>query len=187
MVLPIDMLNKIKMQKHVIDRFQAKRPCISGISAEGRKIFAEGGYFLLRGEDFLLRGDDFLLKGEGFLLRGRIFHWAPKINAMSDSHETLHGDLHGHAQQNRNEKNMLLMDFKQRRPCISGIFAKGREFSAEGGIITAEGVWFFAEGDDFLLRGEDIPLRGKIFRWAPKMDAMYDSQTTLYGDPHGHV
>jgi hypothetical protein len=76
----------------------SKDDLVSQVSLLKRgEFFAEGRYLPLRGEDFPLRGDDFPLRGDDFPVRGRIFRRAPKINAMSDFHETSHGDLHGHA------------------------------------------------------------------------------------------
>jgi hypothetical protein len=83
----------------------SKDDLVSQISLPKRgEFFAEGRYLPLRGEDFLLRGDDFPLRGDDFPVGGRIFRRAPKINALSDSHETLHGDPHGHVQQKKTAK-----------------------------------------------------------------------------------
>ncbi len=166
--------------------FKQRRPFISGISAEGGEFSAEGGYLALRGEDFPLRGDDFLLWGDDFPLRGEDFPlsaknqryvWFPRNFAWWSPWTCLTKEKC---------KNTLLIDFKQRWPCISGISAEGWGFSAEGRYL--------------LLRGEDFPLKGMIFhcegmisaegedfRWAPKINAMFDSHETLHGDPHGHT
>ncbi len=117
----------------------------------GVRIFAEGRYLPLRGEDFLLRGDNFPLRGDDFPLRGEDFPlsaknqryvWFPRNFAWWSPWTCLTKEKC---------KNKLLIDFKQRQPCISGISAEegrifcwGEIFTIEGGGFSTEGGWFSA-------------------------------------------
>jgi hypothetical protein len=88
-----------------------------------------------------LRGEDLSLRGRIFRWGGRIFGWAPKIVAMSDSYKTLHGESHGHAQQQKNAKTRYW------------------SISSKDDLVSRVS----------LLRGEDFPLRGEIFHWGGRI------------------
>ena len=93
---------------------------------------AEGGGSFPEGKDFPLRGEDFRLSAKNRRYVRFLQNFAWWIPWTCPTTEKC--------------KNPLLIDFKQRRPCISGISAEGWGFSAEGG--------------DFPLRGEDFLLGG---------------------------
>ncbi len=147
----------------------------------GEIFAAEGEDFPLRADDFLLRGDDFLLRGEDFSLsvKNQCYVWFPRNFAWWSPWTCLTKEKC---------KNMLLIDFKQRWPCISGISAEGWGFSAEGRYLPVRGEDFLLRGDDFslreddfLLRGEDFPLcvKNQRYVWFPRNFAWWYPWTCL--------
>jgi hypothetical protein len=160
---PWTCLTKKKYKNRLLIDVKKKTPCISGISAEGWELFAEGRYVPLRGEDFLLRGDDFLMRGDDFPVRGEDFPQSTKNQRYVRFPRNFAWWSPWTCLTEKKCKNRLLIDFKQRRPCISSISAEGWELFAEGRYLLLRGEDFVLRGDDFLLRGDDFPVRGEDF------------------------
>jgi hypothetical protein len=134
--------------------FRQRQPCISGISTEEGRIFCLGEIFTTEGGGFcavVLRGDDFLLRGDDFPVRGEDFPQSAKNQRYVRFPRNFAWWSPWTCLTKENCKNRLLIDFRQRQPCISGISAEGWEFFAEGRYLPlreedffAEGGWFFA-------------------------------------------
>ncbi len=191
---PWTCLTKENCKNRLLIDFRQRWPCISGISAEGWEFFAKERYLPLRGEDFLLRGDDFPLRGDDFPVRGEDFPLRAKNQPYVRFPRSFAWWSPWTCLTKEKCKNRLLIDFKQRRPCISGIsaeegriFSLGEIFTTEGGGFSAEGWWFSAARGWFSGEGMIFRWGGRIFRRAPKINAKSDSHETLHDDPHGHA